>query len=137
MKKIIIYFAIIFAVASTSFATSATATAVPTITDIHGGYGVTATITGMKGLEWHINISGPYMIYGMETNGIISSGDGLISGSETIRTPMFPPAFGFGKICIKVSIDRIILPDIVEERCAFMIGPFVLFVNNAQCDDCD
>jgi len=132
MKKTIIYLAIIIAVASTCFITSATATAAPTITGIHGGYGVTATVTGVKGLEWHINISGPYMIYGMKTDGIISSG-GILSGSETIRTPTFPPAFGFGKVFIKVTIDRIILPDITEVRTAYMLGPFVLFVRNIPC----
>jgi hypothetical protein len=127
MKKTIIYLAIIIAVASTCFVTSATATAAPTITGIHGGYGVTATVTGAKGLDWHITIIGPIMIYGMKTDGIISS------DSETIRTPIFPSAFGFGKIFIKVTIDRIILPDIIEVRTACMLGSLVLFVRNIPC----
>ena len=124
MKKTIIYLAIIIAVVSTCFVTSVTAIETPTITEIHGGYGVTATVTDAKGLDWHINIRGPHMILGMKTDGTISC------DRETIQTHMFPPAFGFGKIFIKVTIDRIILPDIVEVRTAYIIGPFVLFVRN-------
>jgi hypothetical protein len=124
MKKTIIYLAIIIAVVSTCFVTSATATLGPTITGIRGGYGVTATVTGARGHDWYINISGPNIIYGIKTNGSISS------SRATIRTPIYPPAFGFGKIFIKVTIDRSLFPDIIEERTAYMLGPFVLFVRN-------
>jgi hypothetical protein len=99
--------------------------AAPKITEIHGGYGVSATVMDAKGRDWQIDIKGPFMISGMKTVGTISS------ARETIRTHIFPPAFGIGKIYIKVTINRIILPDIVEERSAFIVGPFVLFVKNA------
>ncbi len=127
MKRTIIYLSIIIAVVSTCFVTSITANAAPTITDIQGGYGVTATVTGAKGRDWSIHLIGPYVLLGMKTNGTI------LSETETIRTTMFPPAFGFGKIFIKVEIDRIILPDITEERTAYMLGPFVLFVHEIAC----
>jgi hypothetical protein len=122
MKKNIIYISIIIAVSSTCFVTSATAA--PKITGIHGGYGVTATVADANNLDWQINIRGPHMIYGMKTDGTISC------NSATIQTPTFPPALGVGKIFIKVTIDRIILPDVIEVRTAFMLGPFVLFVHN-------
>ena len=124
MKKTILYLSL-FVLVSICFVTSATAIVGPTITRIRGGYGVTATVTGARGRDWCIDISGPNMIYGMKTNGSISS------GSETIRTPIFPPAFGFGKIFIKITIDRIFFPNIIEERTAYIIGPFVLFVRNS------
>jgi hypothetical protein len=121
MKKTILYLIIII-VASTCFVTSAAAA--PKITGIHGGYGVTATVVDADGLHWQINIRGPHMIYGMKTDGTISC------NSATIQTPTFPPTLGVGKIFIKVTINRIILPDIIEVRTAFMLGPFVLFVHN-------
>ena len=125
MKKTIIYLSIIIAMVSTCFVTSVSANvAAPTITGIHGGYGVTATVTYAKGRDWSITISGQHVLFGMKTSGTISS------ETETIRTTMFPPAFGFGKIFIKVTVDRIILPDITEEKTAYMIGPFVLFVQD-------
>jgi hypothetical protein len=97
--------------------------AAPKITGIQGGLGVTATVENAKDHDWQINIKGPFMISGMITKGTISS------DSATIKAP----ALGFGKICIRVTVNRIMLPDIVAERCAFMLGPFVVFVHNAQC----
>jgi hypothetical protein len=122
MKKTILYLIIITIVASTCFVTSATAA--PKITGIHGGYGVTATVEDANNLDWQINIRGPHMIYGMQTDGTISC------DSATIHTPKFLPALGVGQIYIGVRIYRCILPDVVEVRAAFMLGPFVLFVHN-------
>ena len=120
MKKIMLCLSI-FVLVSTCFAT--TAMAVPKITGIQGGLGVTATVENAKGHDWQINIKGPFMISGMITKGTISSDSAMIKAT----------ALGFGKICIRVTINGIMLPDIVAERCAFMLGPFVVFVKNAQC----
>jgi hypothetical protein len=122
MKKTILYLIIIIAVASTGFVTSATAA--PKITGIQGGFGVTATVANANNRDWQITLRGAHIIRGMITEGTIS-GD-----SATIQTLGFPPACGFGKIFIKVTIGRIILPDVVEVRTAFMLGPCVLFVHN-------
>lgn len=77
-----------------------------------------------QGLDWRIGIRGPNMIYGMVTEGTISA------KSATIQTPMFTPALGVGKVTIRVKIYRILLPDVIEVRTAFMLGPFVLFIQN-------
>ena len=121
MKKIILCLSLVVLV-STCFATNAMAE--PKITEIQGGYGVTATVLDATFLRWQINITGPHVISGMKTMGIISE------RNATIQTPIFPPAFGVGKIHIKVAINRIILPDVIETRTAFMLGPFVLNVHN-------
>jgi hypothetical protein len=124
MKKTILYLIIITLVAGTCFVTSAMAA--PKITGIHGGYGVTATVEDAKGLDWRIGIRGSHMIYGMITEGTISG------NSATIQTPNVPPALGIGKITIRVTIYRTFLPDIIEVRTAFMLGPFVVSVHNIQ-----
>lgn len=121
MKKTIFCLSL-FVIVSICFTT--TVIAAPKITGIHGGYGVTATIEDARGLEWRIGIKGPYMLYGTITEGITPS------VNTTIQTPLYPPALGFGKVIIRVTIDRIILPDITEVRTAFMLGPYVLFVKN-------
>ncbi len=118
MKKTILCLTILVIV-STCFVTNVTA--LPKITEIHGGYGVTATVEDADGLNWQINI----IRWGkspMKTNGTIS-GD-----STTIRTPLFPPSFGVGLVGITVTIHRIFLPDILEVRAAFMVGPFILII---------
>jgi hypothetical protein len=117
MKKTIICLLII-AVASTCCVTNAMA--VPKIIDVRGGYGVSATVVDATNRNWLISIQGPEVFTGM-----ITSGD-ITSDSEIIRTPLFPPALGIGKITIKVSIFWYIIPVAMEERSAFMIGPFVL-----------
>jgi len=119
MKKIILCL-LIFAVTSTCFVTNVMA--VPKITEVQGGYGVTATVMDADGLDWQINLKGEQIFLGAKTRGDIS-GD-----SSTIRTPIFPPALGIGKIDIKVTIYWIIFPLAIEERTAFMLGPFVLLV---------
>lgn len=121
MKKIILCLSLVLLI-STCFVTNATAT--PKITGVQGGYGVTATIEDANTLEWRITILGPYVIYGTITEGFISG------ESATIRTPIYPPTLGVGNVVIRVTIDRIIFPDVVATRTAFMLGPFVLFVQN-------
>jgi hypothetical protein len=119
MRKIILFLSL-FVLVSTCFGISAMAA--PQITGIHGGYGVTATVVDAKGLHWQITISGPAMIYGMKTVGTISG------KSVTIQTPMAPPAFGFGPIKVTVTINRIILHDVIMIRSGIILGPFVLLV---------
>lgn len=121
MKKIVLCLSL-FVLVSTCFVTNAMAA--PKIMDVKGGYGVTATVKDAQGFNWRINIKGPYVIYGMTSMGTIPC------DSATIRTPAFPPAFGVGKVNVRVTIDRIILRDVVEVRTAFMLGPFVLFVQD-------
>jgi hypothetical protein len=119
MKKTIL-FLLLFALVSAFYATNAMA--VPKITGVQGGYGVSATIENASGRNWMISLQGSQIFLGMITTGNISS------NSATIRTPLFPPAFGIGKINIKVTIYWIIIPVAIEERSAFMLGPFVLQV---------
>ena len=119
MKKILLFLTL-FVLVSTCFVTNAIAA--PQITGIHGGYGVTATVVDAKGLDWKITINGPAIIYGMKTMGKISD------KSATIHTPMAPPAFGFGPIKVTVSINRIILHDVIMIRSGMILGPFVLLV---------
>lgn len=127
MKKRVISLLIIVLIASTCFVTSATATAEPTITKIHGGYGVTATVIDAIGHRWNIKICGQHMIFGSKAQGIISR------NNDTIRTHIIPPAFGFGKILINITIERIFKPDITEVRTAYILGPYVFFVRNIPC----
>jgi hypothetical protein len=119
MKKTIL-FLLLFMLVSTCCVTNAMA--VPKITEVQGGYGVSATVENASGRNWMISLQGSQVFLGMITTGNISS------DSATIRTPVFPPALGIGKINIKVTIYWIIIPVATEERSAFMLGPFVLFV---------
>lgn len=119
MKKTIICI-IIISLLGTCAVTSAIAT--PAITGIRGGYGVIATITDADGWDWKIEIAGAHIFQGSLTEGAISG-----SNTTTIRTPILPPALGIGKINITVSLV-LIIPLVVEHRSAFMLGPFVLFV---------
>ena len=121
MKKTMLYL-IIIAVVSTGFVTNAMAA--PKITRVQGGYGVTATIVNANLHHWQINIIGTHISHGTKTEGTI------LGKHATIRTPILLPALGIGKINIKVTIYRIILPDVIEQQTAFMLGPFVLFVHN-------
>lgn len=98
------------------------AIAVPKITNVQGGYGVSAAVVNGTGRHWLISLQGSQVFLGMLTTGNISS------DYATIRKPIFPPALGIGKINIKVTIYWLIIPVAVEERTAFMLGPFVLFV---------
>ena len=120
MKKIILCLSLIVLV-STCFVTNAIAA--PKITEIRGGYGVSATVVNATGRHWTISIQGPFIKDGTLTEGFI------LRDNTTIRTPLYPPAFGIGPVIIRVTIDRIILPDIIKTRPALMLGPFVLFRN--------
>jgi len=119
MKKTIL-FLLLFTLVSTCCVTNAMA--VPKITDVQGGYGVSATVVNASGRHWVINLRGSQIFLGMRTTGDITS------DYATIRTPVFPPALGIGKINITVTIYWTIIPVATEERSAFMLGPFVLFV---------
>jgi len=119
MKKTIL-FLLLFALVSICCVTNAMA--VLKITELHGGYGVSATVMNATGRHWEISLRGSHIFLGMTTVGVITSDYAII------RTSIFPPAFGIGKIHIKVTIYRTIIPVSTEERTAFMLGPFVLFV---------
>jgi hypothetical protein len=98
------------------------ALASPEITGVRGGYGVAATVVDADGFDWKIQLTGAHIFQGGLTEGAISG-----SNTTTIRTPILPPSLGFGKINITVSLIFII-PLVVEERHAFMLGPFILFM---------
>lgn len=100
-----------------------TAFAAPEITGVRGGYGVTATVANAQDLDWKITIGGERIFQGGVTEGVVGA-----NGTVTIRTPLFPPSLGIGKINITVSLYWLFIPVEVEERTAFMLGPFVLFV---------
>jgi hypothetical protein len=119
MKKTILYLSL-FALICTCLVTNAMA--LPKITGVQGGYGVTATVVDADGLDWQINLKGAQILLGEKTTGDITS------NSATIRTPIIPPPLGIGKINIKVAIYWFIIPIAIEQRTAFMLGPFVLLV---------
>ncbi|PNX50074.1 MAG: hypothetical protein BV458_13845 [Thermoplasmata archaeon M9B2D] len=100
-----------------------TALASPEITGVRGGYGVVATIVDAEDLDWEITIGGERVFQGGITEGVVGA-----NGTVTIRTPLFPPALGIGKINITVTLYWLFLPIDVEERSAVMLGPFVLFM---------
>ncbi len=100
-----------------------TALAAPEITGVRGGYGVAATIANAQDLDWEITIGGERVFQGGVTEGVVGA-----NGTVTIRTPLFPPALGIGKINITVTLYWLFIPVDIEERSAFMLGPFVLFV---------
>jgi hypothetical protein len=120
MKRII-FCLVITVILGTCFASSAMAA--PAITGVRGGYGVIAKVTGAENLDWKINIGGQHIFQGSTTEGVVGS-----NGTATIRTPLFPPALGFGNINITVVLYWSFVPVAWEERNAFMVGPFVLFV---------
>jgi len=93
------------------------------ITGVRGGYGVTATVVDAENLDWKIEIGGQHIFQGSITEGVVGN-----NGSATIRTPILPPALGMGKINITVVLYWLFIPVSWEERNAFMVGPFVLFV---------
>lgn len=119
MKKTIICM-IILAVLGGCAVTQAMAA--PEITGVRGGYGVAASVVDADNFDWKIELAGAHIFQGSITEGAISG-----SNTTTIRTPVMPPALGIGKINITVSLIFII-PLVVEERTAFMLGPFVLFM---------
>ncbi|GEM_PF-1018418 len=120
MKRII-FCLVVTAVLGACFVTSAMA--YPEITGVRGGYGVIATVSGAQNLDWKIELSGQHVFQGSITEGIVGK-----NGTATIRTPLFPPVFGIGKINITVALYWGFIPVAWEERIAFMFGPMVLFV---------
>ncbi|KYK20843.1 hypothetical protein AYK25_04195 [Thermoplasmatales archaeon SM1-50] len=100
-----------------------TALAAPEITGVWGGYGIRATVLDADQYNWKIEIIGLRIRYGGITEGTI---DGNVN--VTIRTHLFPPAFGFGIMDIKVTVLHDWLPVDMEKRTGFMIGPFLLLL---------
>jgi hypothetical protein len=100
-----------------------TALAAPEISGVRGGYGVVATVTNAEDLDWEITIGGEHVFQGGITEGVVGA-----NGTVTIRTPLFPPALAIGKVNITVTLYWLLFPVDVQERTAFMLGPFVLFV---------
>lgn len=99
------------------------AMAAPEITGVRGGYGVIAKVANAQDLDWKIEIGGQNVLQGGITEGVVGS-----NGSATIRTPIWPPSLGIGKINVTVTLIWLFVPVAMEERNAFMIGPFVLFM---------
>ena len=127
MKKIILCLSL-FVLVNICFVTNVMATP-PRITDVSGGLGISATVVNAQGHDWEISI---------QNRSFAGGAWGTISSDrETIHFPGLPPIPKIGKICIHITVFRTILPDIVEIRSGFMIGPFFLFIKKApcQCDD--
>jgi hypothetical protein len=120
MKRTIICLVIIAAFGA-CFVTNAMAA--PEITGVRGGYGVIATVSGAENLDWKIELGGQRIFQGGVTEGVVGS-----DGTATIRTPLFPPALGFGKINITVVLYWNFIPVAWEQRNAFMLGPIILSV---------
>ena len=122
MKKTI-FVLVIIAIIGGCFTTSTLSAT--EITGIRGGYGVIATVVEASGYRWAIEIDGPHLFNGSS----ITQGDPFSSDNKTtIRTPIFPPVLGIGKINITVMILNGLIPVDIEQRTAIMLGPFVLFV---------
>jgi hypothetical protein len=119
MKRII-FCLVITAIFGACFVTSAAAVE---ITGVRGGYGVIATVSGAENLDWKIELGGQHMFQGSTTEGVVGN-----NGTATIRTPLFPPAVGIGNINITVVLYWSFIPVAWETRNAFMVGPFVIFV---------
>jgi hypothetical protein len=119
MKRMI-FCLVITTILGACFVTSATAIE---ITGVRGGYGVIATVVDAENLDWKIEIGGQHIFQGSITEGAVGN-----NGTATIRTPLFPPALGIGNINITVVLYWSFIPVAWEERNAFMVGPFVLFV---------
>jgi hypothetical protein len=119
MKRII-FCLVITTILGACFATSAAAIE---ITGVRGGYGVNATVVDAQNLDWKIEIGGQHIFQGSITEGVVGN-----NGTATIRTPLFPPALGIGNINITVVLYWSFIPVAWEERNAFMVGPFVLFI---------
>jgi hypothetical protein len=116
----IIFCLVITTILGACFVTSSAAI---DITGVRGGYGVIATVADSENLDWKIEIGGQHIFQGSITEGVVGN-----NGTATIRTPLFPPALGIGNINITVVLYWSFIPVAWEERNAFMVGPFVLFV---------
>jgi hypothetical protein len=118
MKRII-FCVVITVILATCFVTSSMAE----ITGVRGGYGVIAKVANAGNLDWKIELGGQHIFQGSITEGVVGNND-----TATIRTPLFPPALGFGNINITVVLYWSFIPVAWETRNAFMVGPFVMFV---------
>ena len=95
----------------------------PYITEYDGGWGFKCKIVNAStNYTWKIELSGKHILNGKITNGTLPS-------SGWIRTPIFPPAFGFGKINITVTLYRSDgWHSILGMYDAFMPGPIIIFI---------
>jgi PKD repeat protein len=85
------------------------------IKEVSGGFGVKAVIdSGDNNVDWTITVDGTVFIGG-EAEGSIDA-----NVEETVKLPF---SLGIGRVDITVTAN-----DVVEERSAFMLGPFVLSV---------
>ena len=88
------------------------------IGEIQGGFGVKVIITaGDDPVDWTISIDGS-VFFGGEASGTI-----LANAEETVKLP-FP--LGLGSVDITVTANSI-----TKEATAFMLGPFVILVQEA------
>jgi len=85
------------------------------IGEIWGGFGVKTTIdAGDSPVSWSIEVNGRIFLGGY------ASGSITAHATETVKLPF---SLGIGRVDITVTAN-----DVVEERSAFMLGPFVLSV---------
>ena len=85
------------------------------IGEIWGGFGVKTTIdAGDSPVSWSIEVNGRIFLGGY------ASGSIAAHATETVKLPF---SLGIGRVDITVTAN-----DVVEERSAFMLGPFVLSV---------
>jgi PKD repeat protein len=86
------------------------------ITDVNGGLGIRATIkAGTEPVDWSINVDGKFIFHGGSASGTIEA-----NGVQTVKLPF---SLGLGRVEITITAA-----DIVEKRSAFMLGPFILAV---------
>lgn len=123
MKRIIISM-IILSIISECLITTVMAT--PEILEIRGGFGVIAEVSDADHHNWKIELIGLRIFKGSITEGVVDGKENV-----TLRTPIFPPALGFGVIDIKVTLLFYWLPVDMEKRSAFMLGPLVMFVSES------
>ena len=88
----------------------------PIIGEIQGGFGIKTTITaGSEPVDWTINIEGRLVFGDTDNSGSIAA-----YATETVKSSL---AFGLGRIDITITAN-----ELTEKRNAFMLGPFILSV---------
>ena len=90
----------------------------PVIGEIQGGFGVKVTITaGDDAVDWTISVDGRVFLGG-EASGTI-----LANAEETVKLPF---SLGIGNVDITVTANSV-----TKEATAFMLGPFIISVQEA------
>lgn len=100
-----------------------------TIVWIRGGFGVSARIDNFqigdplsnKSVDWHVKVTGDCVYFGESSGTIKPKALGLA------RTPVFPPALGYGDVKVTITITEHESSYLLEKvvRYGFMIGPFI------------